>query len=219
MIKLTPFAISGLLIVATHLPLLIILIKKSNTKVAKLFVLHLLMILAWGIQTFLYGKCKSPEISLLIGQFGYPFIIFISIFYLHTIIALDKKYEKPPFIFLLYMIGTIFSIRSLTNKMFTSTKLVFNSYYYPQGDAIFLASALFWAINVIIGHCLLVHFYWTRYPLQRRKILPFIIIIPIYVELGWMNYLPALGINIYPIGNFLLPFYSLTEIGRASCRE
>ncbi len=210
MLNLNAFAISGLLIIITHFPLLIIIAKRGSTKVARLFTLHIFMLLLWGLQTFLYGITKNTETTHLIGQFGYPFIIFISIFFLHAISALDNNRKRTFFMILIYVVGIIFSVLSITNKMFPSIRFVLNSWYYPQGNKIFFMSAIFWALNVLAGHYLLVQHYWKNYPEQRKQLLPFIIVIPIYIELGFMNYLPALGKEIYPIGNFILPFYSLT---------
>ncbi len=206
---LNPFAISGLLIVAAHLPLFIILVRKGSTKVARLFALHIFAIFAWGIQAFLYGTFKNPEAALIIFWFGYPFVVFISIFFLHAVLALDKKYENPILLVFLYGQGIIFSILTFTNQLIVSVKLLFNSFYFPQGNNFFLVSALLWAFNVIVAHGVLFHYYWQRYPSQRKKFIPFIITLPIYIEFGFMNYMLALGSEIYPVGNFIVPFYSL----------
>ncbi len=52
MIKLNPFAISGLLIVITYLPLSLLIFLKGKDKVSKLYALHLFCVTGWGIGSF-----------------------------------------------------------------------------------------------------------------------------------------------------------------------
>lgn len=207
MINLNPFAISGLLIIVTHLPLFLLIFFKGKTKIAQIFSFHIFAIFCWGIFAFLLGI--SPEkYTLLITKFGIISVYLIPVFFLHAILVLTNKSSRL-LISLIYSQAIVFYILALTDKIFVSNKLVFNSFYYPQGNILFLISFMFWMTNVIVGQLLLIRYYWFKYPKQTKQIRFLSISLPIHMWVGAMNFLPALGLNIYPIGNFVLPVYTL----------
>jgi len=207
MIKLTPFAISGLLIVLTHLPFAIFLFSKAKTKVAKYYALHILAVAGWGIFAFLLGVSKE-EFILPITKSCVISVYLIPVFFLHAILLLTNRPRKF-IIFLIYFQAIIFIVLAVSGKLLPSNRLVFNSFYYPQGGTPFLISFIFWMLNITVGHVLLINHYWFKYPNQTKQIRFLSISLPIFLWAGSMNFLPALGLNIYPVGNFILPAYSL----------
>ena len=208
MIKLNPFAISGLLIVSTCLPLFLFTLLRGKTKTTFLFSLNLLSLLVWGIGAFLVGTNRNPDAGLAVGKFACTAVTFIPVFLYHAISVLTKKVSK--FVLLsIYAQALYFLFAFLTERLGSDIRLVFNSFYYHKGDSLYFAYFLIWITIVLAAHLKLLSYYRHSYPHQKKQILCLIVAIPIGFGGGALNFLPIFGIDIYPYGNFLVPFYAI----------
>lgn len=204
---LNPFAISGALIVLTYLPLVFFIFLKGKTKLSRIFTLHLLSILFWGIASFSLGVSANPEIALNIARFGCSAVYFIPAFLLHTVLILTRKPVRF-LLFLTYAQAIIFSIANGQGKIFPSAKLIFNSFYYPQSNNLHFLSVLIWIVIVVVAHFKLIIYYKKTYPEEKQSLFYLIAGASIGFIGGTMNFLPTFNLNIYPFGNFAIPIYS-----------
>jgi len=202
MIKLNPFAISGLLIAITYLPLFILITLKGNNKVSRIYSFHILSIFLWGIGSFLIAINENFTIAFFFWAFAYSAVIFIPIFFYHAILILFQKENLFVLIFL-YLQGLYFLYLTLTGKMFDSMNFLFNSFYYHSGSTEYLLSFIIWLIIVSVAHLQLIFYYKKSYPDQKRQILT-LILSSIGFAGGILNFLPGFNIKIYPYGNFII---------------
>ncbi len=205
MIKLNPFAISGLLIIFANIPLFLFVATKGKTSLTKIYSLHILAILLWGIGAFLIATTTNPYLVKTYWKFAYISVLFIPTFFYHAVeIMVGNKKSH----ILIYILATIFSVLTLLNKTFTSDLvLFFNQFYFFQHTTIYTLSFIFWELIVIIAHLNLIKFIHKKSKNEKIPILIFL-----FAGIGFLggtiNFLPGFGINIYPCGNFIIPIHS-----------
>ncbi|HOW36586.1 MAG TPA: ATP-binding protein [Candidatus Omnitrophota bacterium] len=207
MIHLNPFAIANLIIAITYFPLFILIAIKGKTRIARVYSLHILAICLWGIGAFLGGINQNQAISINLWKFAYSAVIFIPIFFLHSVLILTKRNSRF-LITLIYIQAIYFLWEAQSGGMFSSVRLVFNSFYYVNGKIIYLYSFISWVVTVSFAHLLLIQYYKTSYPGQKEQIASLILAIIGFLG-GAMNFLPGFNINIYPHGNLLVPIHSI----------
>jgi len=203
---LNPFAISGLLIAFTCLALFVFIIICGKTKTTKLYALHALSVGIWGAGVFLIGINKNYDLVINIWKCTYIGVLFIPVFLLHAIFLLSSYQNKKLLIFS-YLQAIFFLILTINGKIITHLRFMFDSFYYGQGTGWHIVAFLIWIALVAFEHFILLKFYLRTQDIQRKRIL-FLSISTILGFIGGAaNFLPAFGLNIYPYGNFLIPFY------------
>ena len=155
---LNPFAISGLLIVFLHLPLLIILLINGKTKASKMYGFQAIAIMLWGAGSFLIGMNKNPDAAVSLTKISFLPVIFIPILFYHTVLFLTNEKQKKLLI-VMYLQGIIFSTLTLFNMMFLCPRYVFNSFYVPSGSFLYLLTFICWLLIVYIAHTQLWKYY------------------------------------------------------------
>ncbi len=204
---LNPFAISNLLIIIFYLPLSILLFIKGKTKLARIYSLHIFAIVFWGIGAFLIGISQEPNFSLILWKFTYASVLFIPVYFCHSILLMTANQNRFV-IFFVYAQAIYFVYSILTGKMMASVRLVFNSFYFHVGTPTFFVSAIIWIVIASYGFIELISHYKNCYPEQKNQIR-----LLIFTAIAWCggatNFLPGLGMNIYPSGNFLVPILSI----------
>lgn len=209
MIKLNPFAISGLLIFIPYSIISIFVLVKGKTRLTKLFACLLIAVSVWGLGAYLIGTSTSAEKTISIIRWAYPAVIFIPIFFLHSV-YLFLGVKKDLFLYICYLQGYFFSYVAIIGKMFDSAPLMFNSLYYQQSETHLLAASFIsWIIICLIIHFKLFLHYKKADHKQKKQIMALMWSAPLGFGGGAMNFFPAFGINIYPYGNFLVPIYFL----------
>ena len=145
--RLNPFAISGLLITATYLPLFIFIFMKGKTQIAKIFSLHILAILLWGVGSFFIGINSNADLALLIWKPTYVAVLFIPVFFYHaTIIARNENISWG--VFLAYLQACVFTVLLINNLMVSKMQYVFNSFYYHDATPVY--TLIFY---YLVSHC------------------------------------------------------------------
>ena len=139
MFNLNPFAISNILTLITYIPLFILIALKGKTKLARMYTLHILTIIWWGITGFLIGINKDPKISLIIWEIAYSGVIFIPVTLYHSVMILTNKVSKGV-LFFIYAQGVFFLIATWAGKTLLAPKLIFNSFYFNYSSTLFLFS-------------------------------------------------------------------------------
>jgi signal transduction histidine kinase len=205
MLKLNPFAISGILIAITYLPLFIFIFKNGTDSLPRIYSLHILSIAVWGCSAFLTGSSNNFYIATLSLKIGHAVSLFIPVFFLHAMrVMVNNPFRK--LILFAYVQAIIFILLIITNQMYTGFPKFRNSFFYANGSIYYLVSFLIWEFLIIKSHIEIFSFYKKDVPKQ--------IFFQIFGGIGFiggtMNFLPGLGLNIYPYGNFLIPIHSLT---------
>jgi signal transduction histidine kinase len=208
MFQITPYAISGLIIAAAYLPLFIFISSKGNSKLSTVYSLHIFAVFIWGVGCFFAAGTKDPQICSLFWKFGYSGVLFIPVFFQHAVMIITKSYNRIYLIFC-YVQAIYFLLSMFVfNSMMASTKLMFDSFYYHVSTLTFLISFILWTIIVSMSHLQLILYYKICYPGQKSQIRSLILAITGFWG-GISNFLPALGLMIYPWGNFLVPIHSI----------
>ncbi|HOD12127.1 MAG TPA: ATP-binding protein [Candidatus Omnitrophota bacterium] len=210
--RLNPFAISGLLIAFAYFPLFILILINNKSKLSIVYSFHILSIAMWGIGSFFIGINTSQNFSFTIWKIAYPSALFIAVFFLHSVLILIKK-ERKILLIAIYGQAFYFLYTIVNNKMFPTTKFMFNSFYYHQGSAYYTLSFITWLTVVSAGYFLLIKYWKNVYVEQKSQILG-LILSCIGFAGGTLDFLPGYGINIYPYGNFaiLVPPFIITHI-------
>ena len=203
------FTISGILIVATYVPVLYFVIAKGRTLITKFFTLHILAIAIWGIMCTVVGFIQDPNLAFTVWRIGTSLVPFMPVFLLH-VVHLMRKEQSAAFLYFAYAQAIFFSYLIVTARLYSSVQFMFNSFYYVQAGQFYLECFILWLVITTIAHLKLIGFYKTSYPQQKHQILILLFGIPIGFGGGSMNFLPGFGINIFPFGNlFLVPIYGL----------
>lgn len=201
------FSISGALIVTVFGPLLYFIIARGRTLITKIFALHILTVVIWGITASILGFIRTPSLALKIWHIGVVSVPLMPAFLYH-VVYLMRNEKNRLLLYLVYAQALFFSHMIFIGKLHPNVKLMFG-FYYEQGNTLCLIAFIIWLLFVIISHLKLIDLYRTTYPQQKRQILMLSLGIPIGFGGGTMNWLPGFGINIFPFGNFLVPIYGL----------
>lgn len=203
---LNPFAISGLLIAASFLPLALLILIKGKNKITFFYALHLLSTGLWGVGSFLIGANIFQMHIDRVWQASYIAVILIPVFFAHVCYELLKKHKF--LVIFAYCQAIIFIILTLQGKMLVDFKTHFDSLIYFTGSKYYALSAMSWLTIFIFAGFQVLEVQKTNEAKQRELTL---LITTEFVGLlgGATNFLPGFGINIYPYGNFVIPICTL----------
>jgi hypothetical protein len=171
------FSISGALIVVVFGPLLYFIISRGRTLITKIFALHILTIIIWGITASITALMQAPDLASKIWRAGVSSVPFMPAFLYHAVYLMRNERNKL-LLYLVYAQATFFSYTILIGKMHPTTKLMFG-FYYGQGGALYLPSFTIWLLLIIISHLKLIDLYRKIYPPQKKQILMLSLGIPI----------------------------------------
>ena len=201
---LNPFSISNLIIILVYSPLFLSILTRAKTILTRVYLLHTLSILIWGIFGFLISVCTTPTISYTLWKIACIFVTLIPALFYHTILILTNK-QKPLILFFIYGQAAAFSYTILSNKLFTSTFLLFDSIYWGMSNnPIHLIWFIIWVVLMSAANIQLINYYKTCYPKQKSQAMALL-----FTSIGFVggitNFLPTYNNSIYPWGNFTVP--------------
>lgn len=200
---LNPYAISNLLILIFLIPLSIILLK-GKTKFCIIYGLHMVATSIWGTGAFIATSINNNLfISDLFLKISYAGVLFIPVFFLHSIhIKLNKK-----FVLLLkasYFQAIAFLILLFLTPLFAKPTFYFNQFYFISKTPLYAYSFVVWTIILIFTSLLILKNHKKITQLNKYEFLIFIITFIGYLG-GITNFiLPLSDGQIYPWGNFLV---------------
>lgn len=213
MLHLTPYAVSGILLFLTYFPLFLFVHWKGRTKVSRVFAYHLLSVSGWGPAAMCIGFSKHwPYLSVVGWTWGYVSVLYIPVILTHCILLLTQNRYIRYILPVIYGQAVIFTVLTLMGRLYEPEFVYkFDSMWFPAGNHLFLVSFLIWELIIAAAHSYLIYYWWRSHPEKKKQLIMLILAIPVGFGGGTMNYLPSLfgGLDIYPWGNFLVPFYSL----------
>lgn len=209
MFELNAYALSGILVAVTFFPLFIFTWVQGKTAIARVFSYHLLCVASWGIITLLVGVNGATLEVYHLWNVSFAIALFIPVLLLHSVLLMAGKHSTKAVLLIVYAQAAVFAVLTLSGKVFPDIQYMFNSMYYNQGSRLYLTAVIIWLGIVSLAHILLLQHYITSYPERKKQTLMLMLAIPFGFGGGLMNFLPAFGFSIYPIGNFLIPVYSI----------
>src|SRR3989338_6495812 len=140
------FAIAGLSTSIFCFMLAMIALIYSTTKLHRLLMLFNLILVIWGLGTFLAGRATSASSALSAWKFANAGGIFISITFYHMVCVFAELQLKKTIVFA-YLQGFVFLyLTSFTNLVVNRTRFVFDSIYYNDVTWIFYFIILIWLV-------------------------------------------------------------------------
>jgi len=207
---MTPFALSGLLILITSLGLgIFVLIKTPRIFTNRLWAYFNFAISIFGFGVYKIGSTHDPQSALLWLKIEHVGVITIPVLFLHfSHCFLEQKNKR--LIISLYLIGAFFLLTLFDGQLIPHLKFIFNSFYYPNNlSIIYIIFVLFWITTVFYNYQLVYKKIKTSSGEKQNKIKYFFISSSIGYIGGITNFFPAFGINIYPYGNFLVAVFPI----------
>ena len=205
------FSIASIVLAFTCSALSVFLCFAGKAKLHRIWALFNGIVALWGAGAFWASQCKTISAALSAWRFAHVGVIFIAVFFFHTILVFcesEKKYK--PWLLAAYIQGFFFLVLNFFDLFIKDVGLIQNKIYYPQHPTLFYSLFFgIWVILVLAGLCMLFFYYRKATPYKRVQILYFFTGMLIGFSGGITNFFPMFGLQIYPYGNITIPLYSL----------
>lgn len=194
---------------------LFVLYKSKDNQIKRIFYLYSFSISLWSFWEILLVSAKNSQQALFYGHIMNFFIAFIPVLFIHLVMLL-LEIKKKFLIRVVYLMGVIFSLLSLTNFSFFIKNVAprsFVKFYVVPGGIIYHAFFLFFIISIIFGLYKLYMQYRSSSGVKRNQL----------AYLVWFSILGYLGgganwffvYNIYipglmPFGTYFVGIYVLS---------
>jgi signal transduction histidine kinase len=207
---MTPFALSGLLILITSTSAgIFVLIKAPHNFTNRLWAYFNFATALWGLGAYRVGSTHDPQSALLWLKIAHIGIIAIPVFLLHFFHHFLEQKNKR-LIICIYLTGIFFLITLFTGQLMPHIKLMFNSFYYSTNPPlIYIVFFLLWITSVLYTYRLAYKRIKTTAGEKRNKIKYFFLSFSIGYIGGATDFFPVFGINLYPYGNFLVAVFPI----------
>ncbi len=207
---MTPFALSGLLIVITHLSMgTFLLIKNFHNPINRLYSYFTFVVVIWGLAAFKIGTIQNLESAILWWKIGHIGIIFVPIMFLQFVYRFIE--QKNQILIVSIFTVTIFFLATLfSGHLLNTPEFIFNSFYYnAHPNLLYKIFTTLWLMAIIFSHCLLYKQLRKVSKIKQNQIKYFFLAIIIGYTGSITNFLPVFGINLYPYGNFTIVIYPI----------
>mgnify|MGYP001612120193 CR=1 FL=1 len=163
----------------------------------------------WGIGAYLISISREYTVSTLAWQFAHVGIIFIPILLFHTIeIFCNLNHKK--WLFTIYCLGLLFLAFNMGGLLFSKDlKYVFDEFYYIKRTIVYDIFLTFWIFVFLAPHWFLLKEFRKSEGFRKKQIPYFFVGTVVGFSGGLINFFPVYNIDIYPLGNFLLPIYPI----------
>ncbi len=204
------FAISGILISVVSSILIVILLIFGKSRLHKIWLLFNLSVLIWGIGTFLLSRSITTSEAWLSWKVATTGGLYLAVLFYHTIYVfcgIDKK----KILALIYAQGVTFWLLTIFTPegvMFAHWHLVYN-FFYNSPTILYLLMSCSWVFVSLLGHYELVRFIRKSSGFKHIQGLYLLGGFAVGFIGGGSTLLPAIGIDIYPIGNFGVALYGI----------
>lgn len=207
---MTPFSISGILIAASSASLgSFVLWRGANRRVSRIWFAFSLSAAGWGVGSAWLGATRDTDIGLMVCRLSYAFgVLWIAPTFFHFVTVFLGK-SRPRLTSLNYAIAFLFFCTLPTHYFFKEARLLFNEFAYGLAGVLFPFFFAWWMGLVIFSHFDLARSLKKVSPKQHNQILYFFIATAIGFTGGSLCYLANFGLNVYPWGNFSVPFYPI----------
>ena len=212
---MTPFAISGLLIVLTAIPLgLLVAHGHASRPINRTFaIFYGVTVTIWGAGALVVGTTQDPGLSLLAWKVAHVAVIFLPVMY-YQFACQYTETKRPRALAVAFSYGIISTITNCIGWPYLIVvRYVFDSYYTATNGSMYIPFVLVWLALVAAAQRML----WRKYheerdPVEKARSRLLVIGTLIGFGGGSMNFLPILGIDVYPWGNFAVPIAALSQI-------
>jgi signal transduction histidine kinase len=207
---MNPFAWSGLLagVFSSGLGLLV-LAKSPNRKLGRIWFIFALSVAVWGFGSMWIGLAKTPTEGLLAWRLAYAFgVIWIPVLF-YQFVCIFCELERKMLVAAHYIVGIAALCMMPTNFFFFGVRWDFNSIYIDRGGPVFPYYVLWWLMSVLFSHVELIRAYQRATPDKKNQIKHFFLATAIGYCGGSLDFLPALGVKLYPWGNFAIFLYPI----------
>ncbi len=212
--NLTIFAWTGVvIIVCCFFLMLLAILKGRKSKFNYLLVFLILAMVFWGIGVILIGTVVDPQKALLSWKIAHIGVIFIPPTLFHFFLTFIKKTTRLRnfFILLIYFLAFCFLFLNFFTDLFLrNVTFMFESFYYDVPPTpLYLVFMLYFFTTTFV--CFVIAFYDYKDSTSLQKIrMKYVLYSAVIASIGGgFNFLPLLGIEIYPVLNFLLIFYPI----------
>lgn len=208
---LTFFSISGVLTLLLSLSSGIFVLSRNPTHpVYRSWFLFCISVALWGLGVMFIPTATNPNDAIFWWKIGHIGAINIPTLFLHLSCHFLNLRKKNLLIFS-YLLSGIFCALLLTDFFITNPVWTFDSFYYNNRppSATYKIFTTFWFAGVIYSHYLLYLNLKNSSQKIRTQIRYFLFAFFVSYAGGATCFFPIYGINIYPYGNLLTPFYPL----------
>ena len=197
------FGLSGFLTAITGFALVVmILVHSSKTFLSRIWALFMITVGIWGVGVYYIAQVPfgGDEKALLLWRLAHIGVTLIPVFFFHFIyIFLEIK--KKILLYIIYSLGIFFFITNATGYLVIVVTYMYNFYYDSSSNILYLSFFSFFMSAVIYGHYLMFKKYKESPALKQKQIRYFFLATGLGFAGGFTVFLPAFGIDIYPIGN------------------
>jgi len=169
------------------------------------------VVLVWGVGTFLVSITASASRAMLGWQIAVAGGLFISVFFYHTIYILaNLNYKK--ILMLVYLQAIACCLLSTfwgKTVVYGSMQVVIGSFLYPERVLPWALMMFGWVIVAVLAYFELYKFVKRAKGLQNIQGHYLLAGFAIGFLGGGSVLLPALGVPLYPVGNFGIALYSI----------
>lgn len=206
---MTPFAISGLLAgISSLLFGSLVILRSTDKRIGRAWFLFTLSTGAWGFGVMLTTFCHDATTALWVWRFVYAFgANWIAPLFFHFVLTFTETPQRRA-LYWQYAIASVFFVLAFTPMQYEGVKWFRDSYYSSAGYLYWLSS-LWWLGLVTSCHIHLLKVYSRMTPLKKAQIKYFFIAMAFGFSGGSFCFLPPLGIDFYPWGNFSICLYPI----------
>ncbi len=207
---LTPFALSGLLIVLSCTVMAALVYFANRRSVAnRLWARFCCSVSLWGFGALGIGLGVPHDVALIIIRFSYIGVILIPALF-HHFVTVFLGLKRPNSLFLVYAVTVFFEIVNWTPWLVPRMQWVFGQFYFPVPGPFYPYFFCFFMGMTIFSHIeMLVILRRTEHGLVRLRIKWFLVAMVIGYAGGTSCFLPVFGVPLYPLGNFSVPLYPI----------
>lgn len=209
---MTPFALSGLLIIVTCVPLgLIVLLHQPHRALNRAYALFFAVgVGVWGAGSFAGGLGLNQDSALMVWKLAHVGIVFIPIFFYH-VVCLVCNLQRAKAVVSSYLFGAVALSLILSGLLTDETRYVFNSFYYIVASPAYFVFFACWIGIVAWAHLELWKGYKSANGIEKKRMQLFLVGVLVGFAGGSMNFLPMFNIDVYPWGNFSIPISALIQ--------
>ena len=207
---MNPFALSGILAgVSSFFFGLLVLFKSSNKKLGKVWFLFALSVALWGLGVLVIPFFKDPDTVLIAWKLTWALgANWIAVLFYHFV-SVFCGLNRPRFLLSQYLVAAAFFFITPTDLIYSGVIWVFNSFYYSKAGSLYILNSTWWLSLVAYSHYELLRAFKASPPIKRNQIKYFFLATAVGFSGGSFCFLPPLGIDLYPWGNFTIFLYPL----------
>jgi signal transduction histidine kinase len=202
------FAISAALTAIAALSFgFIPLLKGKNRSLARIWFLFSISVASYEVGAVLFSTAKTANEAAYYFRISYMTgVLWIPSTFLHFVYSfLELRGRRG--IVVNYLISALWIPCLYSGFFVDGARWVFGSMYYPHGGKIFWLYLVWWMGLVVYSHYLLYRHRGYVSTLKRLQIKYFFLATALGFSGGCSAYLPNLGFNVYPWGNFTVFCY------------